>query len=325
MLLLATALLGLADPVDLRRWKEVTLPGAPFQIDVPPKALVASERVDQGIRYKTWKTEHGFLSVEIHLVDRSANVTDAPRRFLELVGGSMIKDKKNPTAKVTDTTMLGYPAAKLEVEFDFPSGDRYHLEEVLIRVGQDDWSIQTSRLANGNLGASADAEEDHIFASVRAPVAKPVLIPLAAGRMKMSVPAPAVAANEPIAGEWATLLDKWTTYTIDDKKGTQVWVYHMRSKPGKPLNPRALGDMMAQQAVTMGFSTKKRLIFEQSVGGTTGYVGQGAERTKYGDGAVRIITFGNGDDLWGVFGAGPNSARTETMFDDMAKSIVIAP
>ncbi|RYD47524.1 MAG: hypothetical protein EOP60_17280, partial [Sphingomonadales bacterium] len=153
-----------AAPPALGMWDEVTLPGAPFRVDLPKQLTLEGETVTSGIKTRTWGASNGLMTIEISYVDRPGRTGFTVHNNLEALGSGLVKDWKNATYKVTDLRVAGQTAAKLVIEHDMPSG-RVRVEHLAMRVGDDDWTVQTTRF----VGRDGEDDSTHIFRSIQAP------------------------------------------------------------------------------------------------------------------------------------------------------------
>lgn len=305
--------------VDLQRWNEVVLPGAPFRIDMPMPFKSETEKVIGDTKEKTWKTAYGFMNVEISFSDRDRDSTFSVRKYLELLAGGLLEKWKNATAEVTDLTVLGYPAAKLVMENDVDSG-RIRTERLLFRVGQDDWAIQTSRfLTDGELDSA------HIFRSIQAPSPAPVLTPASVGRMNIKGFGKPIVTVDKLEGDASATYDKWVTYAFDHQGSIKAWIYNIQVKPGNAFDVQAIGQMLVDSVVQQSKGKPQFYSFAQRIGGLEGVDGRGQAVTGEGEEAFRIFSVGDGPEGWAMLAAGPNDARTETVLREMMGSITFQP
>lgn len=306
---------------DLRRWTEFTPPGAPFQVDIPMPIKPALVRETSGVKMTTWPTDYGLMSIEIQLTDRPGATTSfSARDNLEMLGGGLIKDWKNPSAKVTDLTVLGYPAAKLEIEHDVSSG-RIRVERLLIRVGADDWTVQTTRF----VGRDGEVDSAHIFRSIKAVSPAPVLTPAKIGRLTIKAFGKPKITADKLTGDAAATYEKWVTHAFDYKGNTKAWVYNIRVKPGNDFNYQAAAQMIIDDVIQQSNPKPKIYSFPERISGFSGTEASGQAITGDGEEAFRILSVGDGQEGWAILIAGPNDARSATIFREMIESIEVKP
>lgn len=307
-----------AELPDLARWNEVALPGAPFRIDMPMPLKVEPDRINSGITTKTWTTAYGLMRIEISYVDRPGRTSFSARDNLEMLGGGLIPKWKNATAKVTDLKLVGYTAARLEMEHDVSSG-RIRVEHVLIRVGEDDWTVQTTRF----VGRDGETDSMHIFRSIKPPSPAPVLTPAKIGRLTIQSFGKPVVTQE--RGDANATFANWTTYAFDYQGTTKAWVYHIRMKPGAAFDNDAMMKFQADNVVNQSNPKPRLFPYSETIAGLPGSTVRGQAITGEGEECFRILTVGSGAEGWVMLIAGPNNARSETLFRDMIASIRIAP
>jgi hypothetical protein len=309
-----------AELPDLGRWNEVALPGAPFRIDIPMPLTFDGEKMIGTAKRKTWKTNYGLMSIEVGLMDRPGPTSFTPRQTQEMLAGGLIADWKNPTAKVTDVTLLGYKAARLELEHDVSSG-RIRTERLLIRVGEDDWSVQTTRF----VGRDGEVDSAHIFRSIQALSPAPVLTAATVGRMTIKAFGKPIVTVDKLEGDAGKTYDKWVTHAFDYQGKTKAWIYNIRVKPGNMFDAAAAAKMLVDNVVKQSNPKPQVYSLPQQVGAYQGVFARGQAITGEGEECFRILAVGDGQEGWVMLLAGPNSARTESMLREMIASIEIKP
>jgi hypothetical protein len=309
-----------AELPDLGRWNEVAPPGAPFRIDIPMPLTFAGEKMIGTTKRKTWKTNYGLMSIEIGLMDRPGPTSFTPRQTQEMLAGGLVSDWKNPMARVTDVTLLGYSAARLELEHDVTSG-RLRTERLLIRVGEDDWTVQTTRF----VGRDGDLDSMHIFRSIKAPSPAPLLTETRVGRMTVKGFGKPVVTKEKLSGSNAAAYEHWTAYAFDYQGTTKAWIYHIKYKPGNVFDPAGYAKLQIDNVRQQSKPNLQVYDLPQQVGAYQGVFARGQAITGEGEECFRILAVGDGQEGWAMLLAGPNSARTETMLREMIASIQIAP
>ncbi|MES2988359.1 MAG: hypothetical protein V4808_10680 [Pseudomonadota bacterium] len=309
------------DPLpDLARWNEVSVPGAPFRIDMPMPLKVEPDRASSGVTTKTWKTAYGLMLIEISYVDRPRATSFTARNNLEMLGSGLMSKWKNATYKVSDLRVLGYNAAKLEMEHDVTSG-RIRVEHLLIRVGEDDWTVQTSRY----VGRDGGPDSMHIFRSIQAPAPAPVLASVTIGRLTMKAFGKPVVTQQRLTPSEAQSYTGSTMYAFDYQGTTKAWLYHLKVKPGVAFDTEGLTRAQLDNVKGQSKPNAVAFSFPYTFNGNPGVQGRGQAIIGEGEEAFRIVTLGNGQDGWVMLMAGPNRVRTEAMMRDMIASIQIRP
>lgn len=320
----AAALVALApassDLADLGRWNEVVPPGAPFRVDLPMPLEFKGEKMvgNTTIKSRTWNSAYGLMLIQITHMDRPQPTSFSARQNLEMLAGGLVKDWKNPTVRISDLTVAGHGAARLEMEHDVSSG-RMRIERVLIRVGEDDWTVQATRF----LGRGGDADAAHIFRSIQAPSPAPVLTQATVGRMTIKAFGKPVVTADKLKGDAAATYEKWVTHAFDYQGRTKAWIYNIRVKPGQVFDADGMAKMLIDNVVQQSNPQPKVTPFPQAVGGLPGVVARGQAVTGDGEECFRIVAVGDGQEGWAMLIAGPNTARSETMFREMVGSIAI--
>jgi hypothetical protein len=304
---------------DLGRWNEVTLPGAPFRIDMPMPLTFAGEKAIGTSNRKTWKTNYGLMSIEVSFMDRPGPTSFTPRQTQEMLAGGLVKDWKNPLAKVSDVNVLGHAAARLELEHDVDSG-RIRTERLLIRVGDDDWTVQTTRF----VGRGDDLDSMHVFRSIRAPALPPVLTETRVGRMTIKGFGKPVVTRDKLAGDTAATYEHWTTYAFDYQGTTKAWIYHLKYKPGNAFDPAGFAKQQIDNVRQQSRPNIQVYDLPQQTAGLPGHFARGQAITGEGEECFRILAVGDGPEGWVLLLAGPNSARTESLLREMIASIQVA-
>lgn len=300
----------------LGSWSEVTLPGAPFRVDLPAQLKLEADRVTSGVRTRTWSGSHGLMTIEISYVDRPGPTGFSARSNLEALGAGLLKQWKNATASVSDMRVAGHIAAKLEIEHDVERG-RIRVEHVAMRVGEDDWTVQTTRF----VGRDGEVESAHILRSLQAPSPMPALAPAAIGRLTVKAFGKPVVTNAtlPDASPYA----QWTTHAFDYDGKTKAWIFQLRMKPGQILSieehMQAEIDNVVQQS-----NPKPRInAFPDMIAGYPAMTATGQTITAEGEECFRIVVLGEGQEGWVMLMAGPNTARSQMLYRDMITSIQV--
>jgi hypothetical protein len=318
MTALATFTLAPAELPDLGRWNEVALPGAPFRVDIPMPLQSEGPKDSAGSKLTTWKTAYGLMNIEISFRDRAAPTSFSPRQNLEMLAGGLVAKWTNPSVKVTDLTVVGYPAARVEMEHDVTSG-RIRTERLLIRVAEDDWVVQTTRF----VGKDGGADSMHIFRSIKAPAPAPVLAPASVGRMTIKAFGKPVVTADKLEGDAGKTYEKWVTHAFDYQGSTKAWIYNIRVKPGQAFDAEAMARMLVDNVVQQSNPKPQVYPFPQTIGGLQGVMARGQAITGDGEECFRILAVGDGQEGWAMLIAGPNTARSEAMFREMIESIQI--
>lgn len=307
--------------LDMRNWSEVALPGAPFQIDIPMPFKPTVVRESDSGKTTTWPTAYGFLNIKVEFNDRPDTASPfSPKEFLELYAGGILQNKTNGVADVTETTVAGYPAAKMMVEHDDKSGsDRMRTERLLVRVGKDDWSVETLRFAGGD-GAK---ESKRVFDSIQKPSKPPALTPQKIGRLTVKISGKPKIDIGKLDAESAKTYEKWDTYDFIDPDGIGITIYNIRVKPEYAFEPK----QWAQQLVDGGFKNgvDKPYVFSEVFAGYPGAMAQTTTADNAGEYAIRYLSVGDDREGWTFMMSGMNTARTAAQFREIIKSIEIAP
>jgi hypothetical protein len=310
---------------DLGRWTEVTLPGAPFRVDIPMPLTPKADRVIGTTTIKGWETDYGLMSIELGFTDRTVPTSFSARDNLEQLAGGLIQEWKTPTANlvanVSDLTVAGHTAAKMEIERTLDSGRRIRTERLLVRVGDDDWTVQTTRF----VGQGDDLDSAHIFESVQAPTPGPTLTEAAVGRMTIKGFGQPTVTVDQLEGDAAASYDKWVTHAFDYQGTTKAWIYNIRVKPGNVFDAAAAAQMLIDNVVQQSDPQPSVYPFPMEVGALEGTFARGQANTGQGEECFRILAVADGPEGWAMLLAGPNTARSETMFREMIDSIRIAP
>jgi hypothetical protein len=305
---------------DLGRWNEVALPGAPFRVDIPMPFKPATEKMNGTTKVTTWQTNYGLMSIEITFSDRAGGTSFSAREHLEMLGGGLITEWKNPYANVTDLQVAGHTAALLELEHDVDSG-RLRTDRLLIRVGDDDWTVQTTRF----LDRGDDLDSQHIFKSIQAPAPAPVLTQAAVGRMTIKGFGAPMVTVDALEGDAGATYDKWVTHAFDYQGSTKAWIYNIRVKPGNVFDAPSAAQMLLDNVVQQSNPEPNFYTLPMDVGTLRGTFARGQAVTGDGEECFRILAVGDGEEGWAMLLAGPNTARSEAMFREMIDSIQIAP
>jgi hypothetical protein len=268
----------------------------------------------------TWRTNYGLMSIEITFSDRVGATSFSPRELLEMLGGGLIGDWKNPYANVTDLQVVGHQAALIELEHDVDSG-RLRTERLLIRAGDDDWTVQITRFVAEDDGL----DSAHIFRSIQAPVPAPVLTPATVGRMTIKGFGEPVVTVDQLEGDSGATYDKWVTYAFDPEGKTKAWIYNIRVKPGNVFDAPGAAQMLLDSVINQSNPKPSIYTFPMDVGGLQGTFARGQANTGEGEECFRILAVNDGPEGWAMMLAGPNTARSEAMFREMIDSIQIAP
>jgi hypothetical protein len=303
---------------DLSRWHEATPPGAPFTLDVPLGLKDEGVRDVSGAKVHSWQSKYGFMTLEIEHTDRAVPTSFSPRQHLEFLGGSLLKDWPKATAKVTDVTIAGRPAAQLDMVRPTDSST-IHIRIMVMRIGDDDWGIQTT-----HIGDTEKADVAHVWASVQPPKAPPVLTTVSAGRLTLKAPGKAAVTEVPLEGEAAQTMEKWTVYAFEHEGKTKAWLYHLRFREGQAMNTDGIARQLVDDVIAQSNPKPDLYLRPQTIAGARAMLASGQAVTKDGDEAVRIWAIGDGRDGWALLAAGPNSARTEGILREMTASVAIS-
>lgn len=310
---------------DLARWTEVTLPGAPFRIDIPMPLTAQPDRVLDTTTIKKWDTEYGLMGIELGFTDRNLPTSFSARDNLEQLAGGLIPEWNTPTANlvvdVSDLTVIGYPAAKLEIERTLDSGRRIRTERLLIRLGHDDWTVQTTFFADSGGGDALEAA--HIFESIKPLAPVPALAPARVGRMTINGFGAPVVTVDDVGGN--PTYDKWVTYAFDYQGDTKAWIYNIRVKPGNSFDAAAAAQMLLDTVTQQSNPRPQSYTTTMNVGTLSGTFARGQAITGEGEECFRILALEDGQEGWAMLLAGPNNARSETIFREMIASITVAP